>query len=569
MRSRGIVGIPLWDYGQKNSLDIEYSKVDPEFYRNELDQKLEKFRHFLPALEMQQEAQYQSEGTRSWARLDLYGLNNFRRFLVTNEFWAIHARTQGVDVSEYENEVQRTWSVRETQGAIDFAFRVNADAVTLHPGTYNLRGGRFWPKADEALQITNNRRVIFTRSLVEIIEHFVSLALRLERDIESYQERQPWLVAELRGLTHWLALNFADERVRYKSLTELFHLVERHTVPIWLFRYCRNPDKGLHLVLENVEPPNFLCCTPAQLASWHRRMMEIYTDTCDRMQVPAAVAARYAPRMVLNPNHLLNSKVILTQPSNRAIGHIFEDYDQLFLPFVTLPCDIPVGSGGVAIEPLMNRFVREYGNDVLYVHLAGSQKMDNTMTTHDPVRSFRTKMYLHADSSIRPIPKYSTAAFDPEVELNLEEVVQVIGYDRTYVLAVFDCPDELLMSSWIHADEFLSYLETEHERNLGVVRAALEAHREAAASGGSAAAGPGETAHQVWGAAKVLSELESACFYIRPHRKARELWKVGYDEAAFYAYDARWGSPESTSPVDIFATVKDGTGKVWVRGLIA
>lgn len=562
MRSRGIVGLPLWDYGQKNVLDLEYSKVDPDFYRRELDSKLEKFRHYLPALELQQEAHYQSDGNRSWSKLDLFALNNFRTFLVSNSFWTIHGKNQDVDITEYENELARAWSVREGCAAIDFAFRVNADAVNFHPGIYNLNAGKFWPKADEALVITNHRRVIFTKSLTEILDHFVLQAVRLEQEIARYQEKMGWVVAELRGLMHWLEQNESDEKVRHQCMSDIFRLMEKHQVPIAIARFCKNPEKGLHLTLENVEPPNFLGCTPKQMVAWHRRMMEIFAEAADRHKLSEKLHAKYRPMLVLSPNHLLNSKVILTQPSNRGIAHIFEDYDELYLPFVTLPCDMPMGSAGKHTEPLLNRFVREHGEHVLYVHLAGSQKMDNYMTTHDPVPSFRTKMLMQTDATGVPMVKFATGAFDPEKELNLEEVVQVVGFDRTWILQVFDCPDELVMSSWIHTDEYLTYLGKEYRRNYERVRKALEDHRETPGGGT-----PEETAHRVWEAGRILKELERARFYIRPHRKARELWKAGYDEAAFYVHDPRWQRGESASPVDIFATVKDATGKIWIRGL--
>lgn len=564
MLSRGIVGLPLWDYGQKNPLDLEYAKVDPDFYRRELDTKLEKFRHYLLALEMQQEAHYQSESNRSWSKLDLFALGNFRSFLASNRFWAIHTKNHDVDITEFENELTRAWSVREACGAIDFAFRMNADAVTLHPGVYNLNSGRFWPKTEDALTITNQRRVIFTKSLTELIDHFVQQAVRLEAQINRYQERMGWVVAELRGLLHWLGENFSDEKVRYQCLADIFHLIEKHQVPIAIVRFCKNPDKGLHLALENVEPPNFLACTPKQMASWHHRMTEIFLEAADRHRLPAALHNRYRPMIVLDPNHMLNAKVILTQPSNRGISHIFEDYEDLFLPFVNLPCDMPAGTNGKAVEPLLNRFVRENDRHILYAHLAGSAKMDNYMTTHDPIPSFRTKMFMQTDAGGSPTLKFATGAFDPEKELNLEEVVQVVGLDKTWVLEVFDCPDELLMSSWIHTDEYLTYLAAEYRRNHEKVRLALLVHQNAAAH---ASPSPEENAKNVWGAGRVLKELEDARFYIRPHRKARELWKAGYDEAAFYVHDPAWAKGESASPVDIFATVKDATGKIWIRGL--
>jgi hypothetical protein len=564
MRPRGIVGLPLWDYGQKNAMDIDYGAVDPDFYAKDLNSKLEKFHPYLVALEMQHEAHYQGEGNRPWSKLDLFNLLNFRGFLLNNKFWSIHARTQDVDIAEYENELQRAWSVREVCAAVDFAFQVNADAVTLHPGTYNLKAGRFWPKADEALQITNNRRVMFTSSLATIIEYFVTVAVKHERELERFQAKLPWVIAELRGLTHWLEINYSDERERFHSITEIMRIIDAHRIPVWMVRYCKNPEKGLHLALENVEPPNFLCCTPRQLTQWHRRMTEIYLDAADRHDLPQAARDRYRPRMVLDPNHFLNSKVILTQPSNRTISHIFEDDNDLFLPFVTLPCDMPMGQGGRITEPLLNRFVRENSREILYCHLAGSQKMDNYMTTHDPIKSFRGKMFIQLDGAGQPVWKYTMGSFDPEVELNLDEVLQVVGFDQTYILGIYDCAEELVVSSWIHTNEYLDYLYREYCQGCEDLRRAVEEFRS---SGLEALATKEQTAQRVWNAGKAVVDLEDARFYIRPHRKARELWKVGYDEAAFYTHDDTWSQGESASPVDIFATIKDGTRRVWIRAL--
>ncbi|MBI4859339.1 MAG: hypothetical protein HY815_03645 [Candidatus Riflebacteria bacterium] len=497
MLHRGIVGLPLWDLGQKSANEVEY-------------------------------------------------------------------HTQDVDLSEPENELARGWSIREVNGAIDFALRVNADAVVLHPGTDKPKSGRFWPKSDEALQITNNRRVIFTQSLVELLDHFVRGVRDLEDKVARYDEKNPWLVAELRGLMHQLELSGSDERVRLPCLAEIIRIIDGHRIPIWMVRYCKNPSKRLSLVLENVEPPNFLCCTPRQHVGWLHRMREIFTDLCEREHLSSEFQAKYRPYLVLNPNHLLNAKVILTQPTNRPIAHIFEDYDDLYVAFVTLPSDMPSGGDGRVIEPLLNRYVREHSDDFLYAHLAGSQRMDYYMTTHDPIKSFRTKMYVQTDPNGRPLAKYSTGAFDPEVELNLEEVVQILGFDKTYVLEIQDSPEETVIASWVHTSEYLDHLHRECARAHELV---LHALREAQAQSLQLSSRPDEVAQRFADAGRMMEALGRARFYMRPHRKARELWKVGHDEAGFYVFDPAWIRGESLSTVDIFATVKDGTQAVWIKGL--
>jgi len=565
MVTRGfLVGLPLWDYGQKNSLDVEYCKIDPDFYRKELDSRLQKFASYLGAVEMQQEAHYQHEHNRSWSKLDLMRLRRFRTFLATNRFWAIHARTQDVDVSEYDDEQVRSSSVREVCGAIDFAVRVNADAVVLHPGTYNLKSGRFWPKADEALALTNNRRVAFSKSLVEIIEYFVRKVKDLEDDLERYQSRNAWLMAALRELLYELEHNTTDEVSRVRTEGEIFRIVDDHEIPVWVYRYCKNPGKEMHLALENVEPPNFLCCTPRQIGAWHGRASEIYLDACNRQSLPEHLRDKYRPMLALDPNHLLNSKVILTQASNKPISHLFEDYSELHVPFVTLPCDMPVGTGGRINEPILNRFMREHSDNVLYTYLAGAQRCDNSMTTHDPIKAFRTKMFVQPGPSGLPAPKFSTGAFDPEVELNLEEVVQVLGFDRTFILEVHDCPDELLISSWIHSVEYLEYVQSEYKGIRDHLTRVLERVRVEHDS----AVSPSEADTKIREkAARVMADLKKARFYIRPHRASRGLWRPGYEESGFYFFDPLWAQGTALSSVDIFATIKQETKRVWFRAL--
>ena len=53
MRRRGHIGISIWDYGQKDSHDREFSKLDPDFYRKLLSQQLTRLRPFVRVLEMQ------------------------------------------------------------------------------------------------------------------------------------------------------------------------------------------------------------------------------------------------------------------------------------------------------------------------------------------------------------------------------------------------------------------------------------------------------------------------------------------------------------------------------------
>lgn len=556
MRRRGHIGISIWDHGQKDSRDREFSKLDPDFYRKLLGQQLTRLRPFVRVLEMQQEAHYVAEGNNSWSSLKLDEMSTFRHFLVDNRFWAVHSKNHDTDITDPENEVHREWSLKQMKACIDFAFRKNADAITFHPGSYSEKEGNFWPKAEDALRITNLRRVTFEDSLRRIIQYFVDQIPKLEERLARYRDEHPQMIQDLRALFWELEDRNADahklEGVRY----EIAKLIRERHIPAAVVRYCKSPNDGIRLALENVDPPNFLLNTPAQHAKWHKRMVEIYADLCETARVPESLFEKYRPQMVLDPSHYLNSQVILKQDEKRGFHHLFEDID-LFLnsAFVTLPSGYPRDHHGSHREPVLNRFMRENDQNILYVHIAGCRKMDRYMTTHDPIKPFRTRMQILEDMDGKPMMKFATNDFDAERELNLEEVVQVVGFDHTWVPVVFDAPYEVYLSSCIHLDAYIAYLEQEYERMHQRVKAKLN---ELLEKGGADENAPGTVR-----ARPLLKKLDSARFFIRPHRQAGALWKAGYEEAQFYNYDSLGGL--ATQPVNFLASVNEESGKVWLR----
>lgn len=557
MRRRGHIGISIWDYGQKDSHDREFSKLDPEFYRKLLNQQLTRLRPFVRVLEMQQEAHYLVEGNNAWSTLKLDEISAFRHFLVDNRFWAIHSKNHDADITDPENEVHREWSLKQFKSCIDFAFRMNSDAVTLHPGNYSEKGGNFWPKAEDALRITNLRRVTFEDSLRRIIQYFVAQIPKLEERLAAYRGENPAMIQDLRALFWELEDRDAEahkiESVRY----EISKLIRERQIPAAVVRYCKSPNEGVRLALENVDPPNFLLNTPAQHAKWHKRMVEIYADASEAAKIPESLFEKYRPGMVLDPSHYLNSQVIFKQDEKRGFHHLFEDIDSfLDAPFVTLPSGYPRDPQGNYREPVLNRFMRENDQDILYVHIAGCRRMDRYMTTHDPIKPFRTRMQILGDTDGKPMMKFATNDFDSERELNLEEVVQVVGFDRTWVPVVFDAPYEVYLSSCIHLDAYIAYLEHEYQRMHQRVKARLNELLETQA-------GQDESAAGAIRARPLLKKLDSARFYIRPHRQAGAFWKAGYEEAMFYNYDSLGGL--ATHPVNFLASVREENGQVWLR----
>ncbi|MBI3892490.1 MAG: hypothetical protein HY303_13280 [Candidatus Wallbacteria bacterium] len=462
----GMAGISLWDFGQSNLNEEDYYKYDRDFYRRELEQKLLVYAGCLPACEFQQEAHFQNRESGAWSNLDLLELQGFPAFLLNNRYWAIHAPVGEADITDYENQIHLEWSVRETREAIDMAFRVFADAVVVHPGTYNLKSRRFWPQPDEALRITNNRRVMLNTSIKSLIDHFLYRLEEWQERLATFLTARRGLADELQGLFREYDAEALLTLPRYRLAAQILDLITREKLGVDLVRWCKNPERGVRLAIENVEPPNFIICTAGQLRRFHSRMVEMYQEAFEQSsRLPPDVFDRFRPGMVLDVAHLLNSKIVLSTPDHAEISHIFEDHDDLDRPFVSLPGEYPTDKRGQSLEPLLNKFVREGTADLLCVYVAGSRRTDRAMTTHDPIRAFREMMHLNPRAGgTGSVARYGLLPFDPEVELNLAEVIQVLGPERTYLMKLFDLAPERMLASFNNLVAYLEFLKTEELR---------------------------------------------------------------------------------------------------------
>lgn len=543
----GAAGMSLWDYGQTNLNEEEHYKYDRGFYRRELEQKLLIYAGCLGACELQQEAHYQNRQSGAWSSLDLLELQGFPAFLLNNRYWAIHAPVGETDITDYENQIHLEWSVRETREAIDMAFRVLADSVVLHPGTYNLKSRRFWPQPEEALLITNHRRVALHTSLKALIDHFLYRLEEWQDRLATFLTTQRALADDLQGLFREYDAAPLLTMPRYRLAAQILELITREQLGIDLVRWCKNPERGVRLAIENVEPPNFIICTAGQLRRFHSRMTEMYQEAFEQStRLSPDVFDRFRPGMVLDVAHLLNSKIMLSTPEHSGIAHIFEDHEDLERAFVSLPGEFPTDRSGLPVEPLLNKFVREGTRDLLCVYVAGSHRTDRVMTTHDPIRAFRERMLLHPRVGAQgSVHRYGLLPFDPEIELNLAEVIQVFGPDRTYMMKLFDVAQERVLASFNNLVAYLDFLRAEEQRARERIAEHLAELRESAAT----------VADAQW----AEERLARCRFYLRPFRKSAELGRLGYDEIGFYSF-----FDEGPEAVDIFATVKEESGLVWV-----
>ena len=128
------------------------------------------------------------------------------------------------------------------------------------------------------------------------------------------------------------------------------------------------------------------------------------------------------------------------------------------------------------------------------------------LATHDPIKAFRTRTFMQPDAEGKPVLKYATHDFDADIELNLEEVVQVIGFDRIWVPVVFDCPYELDLSSCINLDAYISYLAKEYDRMTALVRQELPGHQSVQ----EVPAGPQPLPPENQPASQILQTLEQS-----------------------------------------------------------
>ncbi len=564
---RPAVGISIWDHGERSFHEGNYYRLPPDFYREVLERKLCIYRDCFDVLELSQEAAFGGEGGVTWSRLDPYSVRGFLPVLVDGNRWlSVHLRHGGVDLAEPDREHFRQQSVKEDEFALRWAFSLGADAAVLHPGTYNVNVGRFWPSADELQEHLEARSAALEKSLAELVAVYVEMVLEYERMRNDYYEAHHAVVRDLEALFGDLeAIPRTDGR-RYAVVAELLRILEKEQVPLFVLRHCmKGASKGMRLCLENLEPPNFLVCTPVQLEKWFSRLLEMYHEAAGHRGLDGALLERYRPGISLDVNHLLNTKMMMEQPGNSSYRMRLEGEEQLSLPFVNLPGEYPLLEGRPQ-EPLLNKVMRLLGSDVALVHISGSSRMDSCMTTHEPVKPLRERVVFELDERMVPFPRYKMNCFRPDHELNIEEVVQVVGPGAHYVAEIHDFPEELVRSSVINLSCYLSYfMELEEDarslltRRLREEAASLDGCRRSGDGGGDAVL----SSKRREALLSVLTRLESASCYVRPRRGTDLLWEVGYEEIGFY------DDPAGNGEIEIFATVKEDREHVWVKDLIA
>ena len=542
----------MWDIGGWDHTS-KRAPVCEDFYEQVLAKQIESYYGLLTAAELAQEADYQNNDIRTWSRLDLMEVPGFVAFLLNCRRMAVHLRHGNVDIADHENHTHRRWSLAEVKQGIDFALRSGSDACVLHAGTYNERAGRFWPGVDEVQELIAQRSKALESSLAEISGYLATKAAEQEKRLREFEEREKGIFSELTSLLKELRLKPRGEQ-RIVLLSRGLELVRKGKLTPEQVRHCQEPWAGMHICVENLEPPNFLICTPQQMRSIHAKFTEYFQEAAAHGGLSSSTTERYRPMFAIDPGHMLNSKVILTQDNNRPYLEALEGGEEFHLDFVRLPGQFPRAEGRDGYEePLLNRFVRLNGDDIFWAHLYGSKRTDTCMTTHGPIKAFRTSVLLERGPDGEPYQRFGTGSYLPTEELNLEEVVQVLGTHVPYITEVFGMPVEVVKSSALNTYHFLDYLNREHKRAESLIRKAI----------GKAAEEQGlddkKREHLRW----LASALVNARAYVRPRPRASGFWSVGYDEVGFYRYV---DDPEIGN-TDIFATIKHDDNKVWLKGL--
>ncbi|MDD2717426.1 MAG: hypothetical protein PHW04_16165 [Candidatus Wallbacteria bacterium] len=514
-------GLAFWDLGEPN-----------HFHHDHLAGLLHEFRHFQSACELQQEASYLRPDNKAWSRLNLQLIKGFDDFILENEFLSLHLPSSDVDITDCDPE-SSGHSIEETGEAIRFGFRLSADALVLHPGRNNHPGP--WMSPDEAVKIQTARSRVFELSLQHLMRVYCREILIRARELESIQKKDKSL-ASLINCFHLLGQDIPASD-QHRCAAEILDLIKNRKFPLWLVRHARNPQRGLHLCLENVEPPNFLINTPKQHQSWFERLRGIYQDELSRLTRDQELTALYRPLMLLDVNHLLHSKKILTEEQNRKYAGLFPDYDDLWLPFVKLPPDY-------GTEPLLNRTVRKF-EDIFFFHLAGCNVYRDAMLTHEPVKALRNAAQTLISNG-KPSQRYVTSQFNPLLELDLEETLQVIDSGKSLILEVFQRSPELMKSSLINTAGYLDFFRKEQDRlRQAVVHEANSLIRKLQAAYSDSP--------EIDLIRDLKRNIQKADFYIYPQRGHSETGKTGYRSAGFYL--------KGPNPV-ILATVDGSSGRI-------
>jgi hypothetical protein len=541
----GVAGIAVWDHGEYTRDGRHYSSLSGgvNFYRDDLRYKLREYRFIPDGLELQKESLYQFENN-SWEKTgDFYTIPDFLPFLVRNDFLSLHLRAMACDITSLQ-ESNRQWALGETTAGIDFGWSLFADALTLHPGALNEYLNRdrqlgIQVDWDYAIRVHRRREELLTESFREIVRHFIHGIVPFELSLESERRRHGDRQSSSLGAI------LTEYRARWKNpvseleqderglLVEIIDEIRRLNLPIHYIRHLMNPDRGMHLCLENVEPYNFLINLPQQHRFWWQQLVEIYADESRRQNLPADFFHKYMPMMVVDTNHYLNSQFILREhPELEWIyGPCFQDVHR---PFVRLPGDYHDD------EPLINRVVRNHNPQILFYHVAGAVRND-WLLTHERIQPFRTHVATTEDETGRPIFRYGLANFDSAREINLEEVIQVIGNDQVFILEVFNASSECIKNSQENVKSFLNYVGS--MRKLFHTRLIRDRHYQVKQQ-----ADPG-----TW-------EIDSMGFFIKSHPREHYLGGgVGFDQLKFFRFDE-----SSEFGYRIFATMTENQ-EIWVN----
>ncbi|MDD5091900.1 MAG: hypothetical protein PHQ23_13415 [Candidatus Wallbacteria bacterium] len=451
----GGCGPAFWDSGETNPHGVAFSKSDPGFYASDLTDKLRDFQGYLGICEWQKEASYIGGGN-SWSDLDLLQIPGFLRFLINCEFWALHIKSKGIDISSPIQDVRRA-GLSETLEAIRFGIRNHIDAMALHPGS-----ATGWPSPAKARRLTAARAGAFIESLREISACYCREISLLIHEIDSFRKSNSSDLDDLSQCFDQMNRNNITDEERFRLSFEISRIVCLSHIPVGVVRHALNPGRTISLCLENVEPPNFLINTPAQHSYWHQTLAELYQNSIRGFSQDHDLLSRFAPKMLVDVNHYLHSKKILTEQGNERYADLFPDYPLLSCDFIRLPCDCNKQ------EPLLNRCLREHSSDIRYIHAAGCEMQHGIMHTHEPVKPIRRKAFLSAAGN-RFTPLYLTGQFNPDYELDLEEVLQLIPGHLPMVLEIFDYPPEVMKSSLLHAGSFRRHFLDEKDQCLSAV----------------------------------------------------------------------------------------------------
>ena len=547
-----------WDGSEK------YSPRNKNFYREVLSKKLQHYHPLLSVAELAQDADFLNKEIDSWSNINLMGIRGFITFILTISKLSVHLRHRHVDIAS-ENTTHRQWSLEQVIAGLIFAFQTGADIAILHPGTQNERSGHFWPSASDLPSLLNSRSIALDNSLETIAEVIAKEAMAKEKRIALFKDKKSKVHRELTLILKDLvscssfSLNTSESvsieiEGRIQAISRAIELVKQNELTCEEIRCCVSSNNGLQVAIENLEPPNFLACTPVQLVKIHRKFESSFRSFANSENMPTHIIEHYAPGIALDPGHLLNAKIILTLEQNRPFLDSIDGGEELFGDFVHLPGQYPLDSDSKAItEPVLNKFVRENKKHIIWSYIHGCRRTDTMMTSHGPIGSFRKAQFSERNEKGEAVSLYLMNSFTPDDELNLNEVVQVIGVDTPFIAEVIGAPPEVVESSVTNLSYFVGFLHSERQKAHLAVENAINA--EASKDSSSKAS----QAHLDW----LKDSLNKAEFYVRNHSSDIGLWTAGYDEAGFYLYS----NDENLGNVNIFATVKHNTKEVWLQGV--